>query len=299
MNGSRDPMLPISARVGEVIRENSRIMTVVLQPQASLPAHQPGQFFMVSLPHCGEAPLSIASAPQEPGLRLSVLRVGRLTTAFHQLRVGQQLGLRGPYGRPFPLSALKGRELFFIAGGIGLAPLRAVINSCLAAAGDFGRLTLLYGSRTPAEVAFKEDLRAWGYRGLEPEPPARGQPAVAGGNSSAAGAGITCRLTVDRGAPGWSGAVGLVTELLPEHLEPERTSALLCGPPPMIRAVIARLRTLGLADEQIITTLERHMKCGIGICRHCHLDDQLVCEDGPVFTVAQLQRLAVPPMELQ
>ncbi|MDZ7640684.1 MAG: FAD/NAD(P)-binding protein [Desulfurivibrio sp.] len=297
MKESRDPLLPISARVSEVIRENPRIMTVVLEPPASLPTHQPGQFFMVSLPHCGEAPLSIASAPREAGLRLSVLRVGRLTTAFQQLRVGQQLGLRGPYGRPFPLSALKGRDLFFIAGGIGLAPLRAVINSCLAAAGDFGRLTLLYGSRTPAEVAFTEDLRAWGYRGLEP--PAKDRRAAGQQGASSAGrAGITCQLTVDQGASGWSGAVGLVTELLPEYLEPERTSALLCGPPPMIRAVIARLRALGLPDEQIITTLERHMKCGIGICRHCHLDDQLVCEDGPVFTVAELQRLAVPPMEL-
>lgn len=272
--------LPKAARILEVIAENSQIKTFVLA-LADLAANQaftyaPGQFVMLSVPHCGEAPISIASSPAEPGtIHLAIRRAGKLTEAMHQLQPGDMIGLRGPYGRPFPMAALAGRELLFVAGGIGLAPLRSVIKSCLLdpdcrPAG----ITLLYGSRSPTDLAFRRDLEAWQTL-----------------------ANFTCHLTVDQTGPGWEGSVGLVTTLFDRlTLDPERTTALLCGPALMIRAVLTELSRLGLSPEQILTTLERHMKCGVGICRHCHLDSKLVCKDGPVFTLAELKKLSV--MEL-
>lgn len=273
-----DPYLPFPARISEIIEENGQIKTLVLVPSESQPArefsYQPGQFVMVSAPHCGEAPISFASSPSEPAIRLSVRRAGVLTTALHEMAVGAEVGLRGPYGRPFPLAELAGKNLLFVAGGIGLAPLRSVIESCLAEPEKFASITLLYGCRTPADLAFKTDLARWAEH---PQ--------------------MRCLVTVDQGVPGWEGPVGLVPDLLPQaRLDPARDAALLCGPPPMIRAVLARLSALGFADQRIYTTLERHMKCGIGLCRHCHLDHHLVCVDGPVYSLAQLRQLKV--MEL-
>jgi len=271
----KDLYWPKPAEIREVIEENSQIKTFVLafvdrQYNASF-TYQPGQFMMVSVPHCGEAPISVSSTPMNAGaIHLSVRRAGGLTAALHDMKKGDVVGLRGPYGRPFPMASLTDRDLLFVAGGIGLAPLRSVINTCLATGHD-RRITILYGSRTPSDIAFKKDLTTWGQT-----------------------AKVSCLLTVDRSEPGWDGEVGLVTSLF-EHcsLDPDETKALVCGPPMMIRAVLAELAHRGFADENIITTMERHMKCGVGICRHCHMDDKLVCKDGPVFTLEELKRLNV------
>ena len=271
--------LPRPARIEEVIVENSQIKTFVLSfTDVALQqgfSYQPGQFMMVSVPHCGEAPISFSSTPTRPGtIHLSVRRAGQLTSALHELAAGAIVGLRGPYGRPFALEALKGRDLLFVAGGIGLAPLRSVINHCLDS-GHEGRIEILYGSRTPDDIAFKADLAAWQDR-----------------------QNVACRLTVDAGGPGWDGPVGVVTTLLPEvAIDPQTSVALVCGPPLMIRFVMAELGRMGYSDERIITTMERHMKCGVGVCGHCHLDGKLVCIDGPVFNREELQGLEV--MELR
>jgi len=278
-NSPKDLYRPRRAEIREIIVENSQIKTFVLAfvdraHNASF-TYQPGQFMMVSAPHCGEAPISISSTPAESGtIHLSVRRAGILTAALHDMKQGDMVGLRGPYGRPFPMASLAGRDLLFVAGGIGLAPLRSVINTCLAAGHD-RRITILYGSRTPSDIAFQGDLASWGQT-----------------------AGVTCLLTVDRGEPGWEGEVGLVTTLFDRcALEPDESKALVCGPPMMIRAVLAELAERGFADGNIITTMERHMKCGVGICRHCHMDEKLVCKDGPVFTLEELKKLHV--MELR
>ena len=275
-----DPYLPQPARILRVIEENSQIKTFVLaftDPAVNASfRYQPGQFLMVSVPHCGEAPISISSAQQAtPGeIHLSVRRAGKLTSAMHLLAEGAIIALRGPYGRFFPMSDLCGKNLLFVGGGIGLAPLRAVIQSCLADRGRFGAITILYGSRTPSDIAFRADLACW-----EQE------------------AGVQCLLTVDTPEPGWSGAVGVVPKLLDQvALDPAASKALVCGPPLMIKFTLAALSAKGFADQDIITTLERHMKCGVGLCRHCHLDNKLVCVDGPVFTKAELNTLHV--MEL-
>ena len=273
-----DIYLPRQAKVEEIVIENSQINTFVLaftdREINEAFRHQPGQFMMVSMPHCGEAPISISSPPTRPGtIHLSVRRAGKVTTAMHGLRVGDTLGLRGPYGRPFPMDRFEERDLLFVAGGIGLAPLRGVVNACLDHRDRFGSLTVLYGSRTPSDLAFRTDLAQWRQQGVE------------------------CRLTVDVAEAGWDGAVGLVPALL-DDLAPElpRSVALLCGPPLMFRAVLNRLTAMGFADEQVLTTMERHMKCGIGICRHCHMDGKLACMDGPVFNLAELRQLNI--MEL-
>jgi NAD(P)H-flavin reductase len=192
---------------------------------------------------------------------------------MHALREGDQIGLRGPYGRPFVMEALQGHDLLFVAGGIGLAPLRSVINGCLDTAGH-GKITILYGSRVPSDIAFRADIDTW-----------HNHPAV------------DCRLTVDVAEPGWDGPVGLVTGLLEQlTVNPATSTALVCGPPVMIGAVLNALGAMGFADEDILTTMERHMKCGIGVCRHCHMGSKLICVDGPVFSLAQLKELSV--MEL-
>lgn len=275
-----DPYLPQPARILRVIEENSQIKTFVLA--FTDPAvqgafrYEPGQFLMVSLPHCGEAPISISSSQQaNPGeIHLSVRRAGNLTSAMHLLAEGAIVALRGPYGRFFPMADFSGKNLVFVAGGIGLAPLRSVIETCLSERERYGTITILYGSRTPSDIAFREDLARWEKV-----------------------AGVTCLLTVDAPEPGWTGAVGVVPKLLDQvALDPASSKALVCGPPLMIKFTLQALSAKGFADQDIITTLERHMKCGVGLCRHCHLDSKLVCVDGPVFTKAELNTLHV--MEL-
>lgn len=272
--------LPKSAKIQAVIEENSQIKTFELaftdtKHNESF-TYQPGQFMMVSVPHCGEAPISFASSPTRPGtIHLSVRRAGKLTGAMHDMPKGAIVGLRGPYGRPFPMDDLKGKDLLFVAGGIGLAPLRSVINGCMDKRDDFGKITILYGSRTPSDIAFQADIEEW-----------QQQPNV------------TCLLTVDEIESGWDGSVGVVTTLLDQiDMDTKSSVALVCGPPMMIRFVLADLSKRGFADENIITTMERHMKCGVGVCRHCHMDSKLVCADGPVFTRAELKDFDV--MELQ
>lgn len=276
-NNDSHPYLPEIALVKEVIEENSQIKTFILEyadrKRNQAFTHEPGQFLMVSMPHCGEAPISISSSPSQPGsVHLSVRLAGKLTAAMHKLVPGDKLGLRGPYGRPFPMDDLLGHDLLFVAGGIGLAPLRSVINTCLNEERFADqRLNILYGSRSPSDIAFKTDLDAW-----------QNNPAV------------DCYLTVDVDEKGWNGSTGLVTSLLDRvTFEAASSKALLCGPALMIKAVLPRLAEAGYADRNIITTLERHMKCGVGVCRHCHMDSKLVCKDGPVFTLEELKQLEV------
>ena len=270
-----DIYLPRQAKVEQIVIENSQISTFVLafsdrQYNKSF-RYQPGQFVMVSMPHCGEAPISVSSTPTQPGaIHLSVRRAGKLTNAMHGLRLGDTIGLRGPYGKPFPMDQLAGQDLLFVAGGIGLAPLRGVLNTCLNQRDQFGSLTMLYGSRTPSDIAFQSDLELWQKNGVD------------------------CRLTVDAAEPDWDGTVGLVTSLM-DNLQPDlaNSTALICGPPLMFRAVLGRLTAMGFRDEQVFTTMERHMKCGVGICRHCHMDGKLACVDGPVFSLAELRHMKI------
>ncbi len=271
--------LPHAAIIKEVLLENSQIKTFILSfvdaDYNRSFTYKPGQFMMVSIPHCGEAPISFSSSPSRPGtIHLTIRKAGKLTDAIHELKSGAVVGLRGPYGRPFPLDQLKKKDLLFVAGGIGLAPLRSVINYCLDRGASYGRKIILYGSRSPDDIAFKDDFTIWERRDD-----------------------VTCLLTVDETAPGWDGPVGVVTSLLDKiDLDVNMSCALVCGPPLMIRFTLAALSSMGFADEAIITTMERQMKCGIWVCQHCHMDSKLDCVEGPVVSRAELKDLKV--MEL-
>lgn len=269
----RNIYLPRRAIVRDIVTENDLVKTYRIAFEDEIFntdfTYLPGQFMMLSLPHCGEAPISFSSSPSRPGsFSLTIRKAGKLTSACHALKPGDMIGVRGPYGRSFPMEQLQGCDLLFIAGGIGMAPLRSVIEYCIDNRDRYGRIQVLYGCKHPDEFCFQDDLEKWDNAGA-----------------------LSLQQTVDNGTPDWKGRVGLVTALLEDIDISENTQALVCGPGIMIRFVIAGLRKSGLTDEKITTTLERHMKCGVGICGHCHFEDKMICIDGPVFSATQLHNL--------
>jgi len=232
--------------------------------------YQPGQFFEVSIFGVGEMPISITSTPSRRGFfELSVKNVGLVSSTLHSMAPGSEVGIRGPFGNGFPYEQVFGKNLLFVGGGIGLAPLRSLINNVLDNRDNFGRLTILYGSRTPGDLVFKDEFEVW-----------QDQPDV------------TMLVTVDRGDEKWTGNVGVVTTLFPKaQIESTNTVAFVCGPPVMIPFVINDLLGLGFTEDSIISTLERHMKCGVGKCGHCCIGHKYVCVDGPVFSYREMKAM--------
>jgi sulfhydrogenase subunit gamma (sulfur reductase) len=230
--------------------------------------YKPGQFVQVSLLGVGEAPISIASCPgRKKLLELTIRAAGKLTRAIHQLEPGDKIHIRGPYGNSFPLEEVAGKDLYFIAGGIGLPPLRGLIKSVLYKRSDFGKVKILYGAKTPNELCFKEELKTW----VQIED-------------------TEVYLTVDKPDESWRGDVGVVTKLWDKaDMTTTDGIAYVCGPPIMIKFVVVNLLESGFKDKNIYITLERYMKCGIGKCGHCNIGDKFVCTDGPVFSYAQLK----------
>ncbi len=229
-----------------------------------------GQFGEFSVFGHGEAPFCISSSPTRPDhLECTVKRTGRLTNALHRLSVGAEIGFRGPYGNGFPLEELKGKNLVFVAGGIGLAPLRSLIWNVLDNREDYGKLDIVYGARSPADLVYKYDLAAWQKDDR-----------------------FNMAVTVDRGDEKWQGTVGFVPQVL-EQVAPSAQDAVavVCGPPIMIRFTFPVLDKLGFTSEQMITTLEKRMKCGIGKCGRCNIGNIYVCRDGPVFNYQQIMDL--------
>ncbi len=233
-------------------------------------AFRPGQFLELSVFGLGEAPFCLASSPtRRESLEVTVRRTGRVTDGLHALGPGNEIGLRGPCGNGFDLDAAAGHDLLFVAGGIGLPPLRGLIWNVLDDRDRFGRVTILYGARTPTDLVYKDELKIWAARDD-----------------------VEFRVTVDRGEPGWTGTVGLVPVLFETvELRPARTLAYVCGPPIMIKFVIQDLLARGFAEERVISTLERTMQCGVGKCNHCCIGHLFVCRDGPVFTYRQIREM--------
>lgn len=234
--------------------------------------HSPGQFVQVSLLGWGEAPISVASSPTRNGyFELGVRRVGSFTSAMHHLATGDRVGIRGPYGRPFELKKLQGRDLLLISGGCGLAPMRSLIQYCEDRPEEFGRLAILYGARSVEDTLFKDDLTAW-----------------------EASSRFTCSRTVDRVQEGgcYGGNVGLITALIPPlEIDCANSVAVIVGPPVMYRFVIEELKKKGLTSAQIVVSLERHMRCGVGKCGHCTIEHLYCCQDGPVFWLNEVEKL--------
>jgi len=231
---------------------------------------RPGQFLELSVFGVGEAPFCLASSPTRPEtLEVTVRRCGQVTDALHTLGAGDEVGLRGPCGNGFDLEAAEGRDLLFVAGGIGIPPLRGLIWNVLDRRESFGRVTILYGARTPGDMVYKDELVWWG----EME-------------------GVELRTTVDHGEPGWSGNVGMVPVLFDlVELRPERTTAFVCGPPIMIKFVVQDLLMRGFPGDRVVSTLERMMQCGVGKCNHCCVGHRYLCLDGPVFTYSDIKEM--------
>jgi len=233
--------------------------------------HKPGQFVEVSVFGAGEAPISVSSSPTKKGsFELVVRTVGNVTAALHELKEGDRVGIRGPFGTLFPTEAAKGKDVLVVAGGIGLVPARSFINYLLDNRADYGRLIILFGARTPSDRLFTDELSQWATR-----------------------KDVELLETVDRADASWKGNVGVITTLFPKcTIDPARTICAIVGPPIMYKFTIIEAKKKGLADENIFMSLERRMKCGIGKCGHCQIDHLYCCKDGPVFTYAQVKELS-------
>jgi NAD(P)H-flavin reductase len=263
-----NPYQPFPARVVGVHRmiENTRLFTLrfVDDRLAQSFHHQPGQFVMLSVPGTGEAPISISSSPSRLGiLELCVRRVGRVTGALYRIRTNDIVGIRGPYGNGFPVSEIAGHDLLLAAGGLGMAPLRSLLWYVLDNRDRYGRVTLLYGARTPADMLFREELVALVDR-----------------------ADLDCLLTVDSDPAGtWKNHIGLLPDLFRlTRIDAIRTFAAVCGPPVVYRLILQRLLELGFRKDRILMSLERRMKCGVGKCGHCSIGYKYTCLHGPIFT---------------
>lgn len=233
--------------------------------------HMPGQCAMLSIPGVGEAMFSITSSPTvKEYMEFSIKKCGCLTDWLHRMDVGQQILIRGPYGNGFPVEGeLKGQNLLFIAGGIGLAPLRSVINYCRHYRQNYGNIQILYGSRSKDDlVDYQEILDEW----MQDE-------------------GIKVYLTIDRAQEGWDGHVGFVPSYVEELGFDPQGKVLVCGPPIMIKFTLQSLEKLGFTKQQVFTTMELRMKCGVGKCGRCNIGDKYVCKDGPVFRFDELSEL--------
>jgi NAD(P)H-flavin reductase len=266
------PMHPVVYRVAAQHADNDDTFTLTLRPPEGHAAEpfRPGQFNMLYVFGVGEVPISISGDPDRPEALVHTTReVGAVTRAMRGLGVGDAIGVRGPFGSSWPVAAAEGRDVVLIAGGIGLPPLRPALYHVLARRERYGRVVLLYGARTPEDLLFRDELAAWRAQ-LD----------------------LEVHVTVDRATGGWRGNVGVCTPLVKRApIDPRRTVAMICGPEVMIRAACTELARRGVSPQDTYVSLERNMKCAVGLCGHCQLGPHLVCRDGPVFAYDQVERL--------
>lgn len=276
MESNDSLFLPEQARIiGErELTSNTKLFDLHFENGKEL-NHEPGQFVELSIAGIGEAPISITSSPTRgtPSFELCVRAVGNVTNALHRLNVGETVGIRGPFGTGFPTEELKGQDLLFIAGGLGIAPLRSFINYTLDNRDDYNEINILYGCRKPCEQMFEDEVSNW----------ARRQD-------------IYHEATVDYCPEEvcWEGNVGVITELIPGvDIDLAETYAVVCGPPVMYKFVLQELEKKELPHDQIYLSLERRMKCGVGKCGHCQIngaeEELYACQDGPVFNYERIK----------
>jgi NAD(P)H-flavin reductase len=265
-----DPMLPRPYRVARVRKETSDTFTLELEAPSGAPEFRfaPGQFNMLYAFGIGEVPISISGDPGRPAALVHTTReVGTVTRAMRKLKPSHSLGVRGPFGAGWPIAEARGADVVIVAGGIGLAPLRPALYRLLAARKDYGRVVLLYGTRTPADILFRSELRQWHSR-----------------------FDLEVHVTVDRAMGNWRGNVGVVTALIPRApFDPHSTVAMVCGPEVMMRFTVQELEKRGVALENIYLSMERNMKCAVGFCGHCQFGPTFICKDGPVFRYDRVQ----------
>jgi NAD(P)H-flavin reductase len=264
-------MLPSVARVRRRRRDGPQVWTLDLEEEAGgAGGFAPGQFNMLTVFGVGEVPISLSGDPAAPDSLVHTIRaVGAVSGALTRLPLGAALGLRGPFGAGWPMEEAAGRDVVVVAGGLGLAPLRPALYRLLAERERYGNIVLLYGTRSPDDILFRRELEAWRRR-LD----------------------IDIEVTVDHALGDWHGHIGVVTTLIPRSaFDPLHAIALVCGPEVMMRFAIGALRDAGLADEAIYLSMERNMKCAVGLCGHCQFGPAFVCRDGPVFRYDRLRAL--------
>ena len=271
----RNEYLPRKTVIEKIIEETADTKTFTLRlkdKSGGALRYKPGQFLMLSLAGFGEAPFTFASIPAKGGrFQVSVRRAGSLTNALHQLKVRDVIGVRGPYGNTFPLEKLKKKDLLFVAGGCGIAPLRCLIQYVFKHRSAYGKVEIIYGCRTPGDRFYKLEMESW-------QDTAR----------------TRVHLTVDEPNQSWGGACGVVCVLFPKiKLNPKNTMVFLCGPALMIKFAIKDILKLGFKEQNIYASLERHMKCGIGKCGHCYVQGKYACLDGPNFSYREMKRLGM------
>ena len=256
-----DPLRPVVFEIIDVIVEAPGVFTHIYRPtgRQGLAPSRPGQFNMVTAFGVGEVPISVSGHPA--ALAHTVRVAGSVTRAMSKLRVGERVGLRGPFGVPWPLEQAQGGDLVIVAGGIGLAPLRSAVRHGLANRAEYRRLILLYGARSPTDLLYADELAEWRAR-----------------------FDFEVAVTVDRAGSDWHGEVGMVTNLIQRAgFDPATSTALVCGPEAMMRFVAQSLVDRGISEERVFLSVERNMKCAVGWCGHCQFGPEFVCRTGPVF----------------
>lgn len=265
---SKDKLIPEPVVVRDVIDESADVKSFLLETEDESGFHAlPGQFVEVSLRGSGESTFAVSRMHQKNGLfEVSVKRSGSHTRRLHKTTSGETIGCRGPYGNHFPVEDWMGHDLLFIGGGIGLAPLRPVIDRILVERESYGKVDIVFGARSPQDILYKKDMDQW-----------------------KADESIDLYCTIDRKADGWDGRVGFVPDLVKElAIPPGKKIAVICGPMVMIRYTVTALCELGWQNTAIFTTLEMKMQCGIGLCGRCNMGSILICKDGPVFRMDRI-----------
>ena len=262
---------PVMAEIKEV----KRLSAMETYYRVELPGgkelgHVPGQFVELSIFGVGEAPFSVSSSPTLKGsFELGVRRAGMLTDVLLRQQPGTKIGIRGPFGNGIDVEKFKGKDVLIVAGGIGLVPMRSMINYVIDNRDQFGKLIICYGSKSDQDLLFTDELAGW-----EKDPS------------------IDYQVTVDQGSDSWQGNTGVITTLIPGlDLDLANTVCCICGPPVMYRFVLLSLKSKGLSEENIYMSLERRMKCGVGKCGHCQINHSYVCQDGPVYHYPDIKSL--------
>jgi len=257
-----NPYKPLEAEIVEVITETPTIKTFIMKPERPIP-FKAGQFMQLTVPGVGEAPFTPSSSPHvEETVEFTIMKAGRVTGLLHGMKPGAKVGLRGPYGVPYPLEKFHGKDIFVVGGGVGLAPLRSFLLALFHEIHNFNKIVIKYGARTPGDIVYKDQVKDWALKDK-----------------------TELQLTVDVGDPSWKGKVGLITTILDRpNVDISNSVAVVCGPPIMMKFVTKKLIDLHFPGEEIYLSMEKNMSCGIGKCFHCNIGKYFVCKDGPVFT---------------
>ena len=258
---------PIEATLEDVITETPTIKTFVLRPKEPF-EFKTGQFIELTLPGVGEAPFTPSSDPNiKAKIDVTIINVGKVTSLLHNSSTNISLGIRGPYGKGYPLESFFGKDILIVGGGVGLAPLRSLLLSLFAQIDRYNKIVLRYGARTSSDIVFKDALPEWAKKDK-----------------------VDVVTTVDLGDASWRGNVGLVTTILKDvPVDLKKAVAIVCGPPIMMKFVTLKLLDLGFQPPDIYLSMEKSMSCGLGKCGHCRIGKYYICKDGPVFTYEQLR----------